>query len=205
MAALRIHNLYATPVLLSGMGSIVLNKAETDMINTFIKQKTQNLQKLMDKTPASVVAFLGGTLPGYALLHLKLFSIFGMITRLQSTYILSKHALRVLSFAKPSAQSWFQQIRNLCLLYQLPHPITLPQDPLTKITFDKLIKSKIVNHWELKLRAEAASLESAPYFKPEYMSLTHPHPIWTSCGASPFECHKDGITCRMLSGKYLTD
>ena len=104
-AALRIHNLYATPVLLSGMGSIVLNKAETDMINTFIKQKTQNLQKLMDKTPASVVAFLGGTLPGYALLHLKQFSIFGMITRLQSTSILSKHGLQVFSIAKPSAQS----------------------------------------------------------------------------------------------------
>ena len=204
-AALRIHQLYATPVLLSGMGSIILNKSETDMIDAFLKKKSQNLQKLMDKTPASIVAFLGGVLPGYALLHLKQFSIFGMITRLSSESILHRHGLHVLSSSRPSAQSWFQQMRNLCLLYQLPHPLTLLQDPLTKKTFDMLIKSNIVNHWEVKLRMEAASLESAPYIKPEFMSLTLPHPIWTTCGANPFESHKAVTTSRMLSGRYLTD
>ena len=29
--------------------------------------------------------------------------------------------------------------------------------------------------------------------------------IWTACGSNPFECHKSVITCRMLSGRYLTD
>ena len=158
----------------------------------------------MNRTSASIVAFQGGTLPGYALLHLKQFSIFGMITRLSSDSILHRHGLHALSSARPSAQSWFQQIRNLCLLYQFPHPITLLQDPLTKITFDSLFKSSVINHWELKMHEEVASLESALYFKPEFMSLTRPYPIWTSCGAHPFECHKAVTTSCMLSGRYLT-
>ena len=37
------------------------------------------------------------------------------------------------------------------------------------------------------------------------MSLTSPHPIWSSCGSNPFECHKAVTAARMLSGRYLTD
>ena len=51
----------------------------------------------------------------------------------------------------------------------------------------------------------AKSLTSAPYFNPDFMSLIRPHPIWTSCGSNPFECHKAVVAARMLSGRYLTD
>ena len=68
-ASLRIHQLYASPVLLSGLASLVLNNSETKLIDSYMKKTSQNLQKLMDKTPACVVSFLGGSLPGTALLH----------------------------------------------------------------------------------------------------------------------------------------
>ena len=48
-------------------------------------------------------------------------------------------------------------------------------------------------------------MTSIPYFKPAFMSLTSPHPIWSSCGSNPFECHKAVTAARMLSGRYLTD
>ena len=38
-----------------------------------------------------------------------------------------------------------------------------------------------------------------------YMSLTHPHPIWSTCGSNPFEIHKAVIQARMLSGRYVTE
>ena len=37
------------------------------------------------------------------------------------------------------------------------------------------------------------------------MSLTKPHPIWTSCGLNSFETQKAVTASRMLSGRYLTD
>ena len=70
---------------------------------------------------------------------------------------------------------------------------------------NQLVKSSIIDHWEVKLRGEAAILTSTPYFKPAFMSLTKPHTIWSSCGSNPFECHKAVIAARMLSGRYLTD
>ena len=105
-ASLRINNLYATPVLLSGLGSLILNSSEINMINAYMKKITQNLQKLMPNTPACVVAFLGGTLPGTAVLHLKQLGIFGMVTRMKGS-LLWKHGLHILSTARPQANSWF--------------------------------------------------------------------------------------------------
>ena len=63
----------------------------------------------------------------------------------------------------------------------------------------------MTGNWEGKLLDQASDLTSAPYFKPAFMSLSRPHPIWTSCGSNPFECHKAVIASRMLSGRYLTD
>ena len=203
-ASLRIHQIFATPVLFSGMGSLVLSSAEINMIDQYMKTTVQNLQKLMDKTPACVVAFLGGALPGIALLHLKQLTIFGMITRLKGSE-LHKFAIQVLTSARPSLNSWFQHVRGLCMLYQLPHPLSLLEEIRSKGKFEKLVKSRVLNYWECKLRLEASKLTSVPYFKPEFMSLTTPHPIWTSCGSNPFESHKAVTACRMLSGRYLTD
>ena len=46
---------------------------------------------------------------------------------------------------------------------------------------------------------------TAPFFKPEFMSLRKPHPLWLACGSNPYEYHKAVITARMLSGRYPTD
>ena len=37
------------------------------------------------------------------------------------------------------------------------------------------------------------------------MSLSSPHPIWTTCGNNPFEVHKAIIQARFLSGRYRCD
>ena len=203
-AVLRVHQLYAVPVLLSGVPTLVLKTSEISMIDQYLKTSVENLQKLMDRTPASVVAFLGGVLPGKALIHQRQLSIFGMITRSPGS-LLHTHATRILMSAKSAAGSWFQQVHGLCIIYQLPHPLILLKESPTANTFNHLVKSKIIDYWEDKLREEASRLDSIPFFKPEFMSLTKPHPIWSSCGSNPFECHKAVTAARMLSGRYLTD
>ena len=175
-ASLRVNDIYATPVLLSGMASLVLNNSEITMIEKYLKKTSQNLQRLNDKTPACVVAFLGGTLPGRAVIHLKQLTIFGMILQLHGS-LLHTYASSVLLSARPSASSWFQQIRQLCLQYQLDHPLLILQNPPKESHFRKLIKSRVVDYWEVYLRENAAKFTSTPYFKPNYMSLLPPHPI----------------------------
>ena len=67
VVGLKVEKLYASPVLMSGLGSLVLTESELSVIDAHVKETTQNLQKLFPKTPRSVIFFLGGCLPGIAL------------------------------------------------------------------------------------------------------------------------------------------
>ena len=64
--------------------------------------------------------------------------------------------------------------------YNLPHPLEFIENPPSKLDFKKKIKSAIINYWENKLRGEASFLQSLEWFKPNFMSLIKPHPIWTT-------------------------
>ena len=150
----------------------------------------RRLQKLRYKTPTSVVMFLGGQLPGKAILHLRILSIFGMICRLPESF-LHKTAVYQVTAAKSSSGSLFLQLRDLCLMYNLPSQISLLMNPPPKSTYKKLVKSKVIDYWESYLRAEVATLKenSLKYFQAEFMSLTTPHLIWLTCGSNPYEVH----------------
>ena len=50
-ASLRVHQLYATPVLVSGLASLVHTEAELKVIDTHYKNTVQNLQRLHQNTP----------------------------------------------------------------------------------------------------------------------------------------------------------
>ena len=70
-ASLRVNQIYGLPVLLSGLGALLLNRSEKDIINQHHKNTLQNLMRLHAGTPPFVLAFLAGPLPGKALLHLS--------------------------------------------------------------------------------------------------------------------------------------
>ena len=85
LASIRAEKIFGTPVLFSGMASLILHKSEIDIISHHVKETLQGLLKLYDKTPDLVVFFMSGTFPAEATLHLKQFTLFGMIYRLEHT------------------------------------------------------------------------------------------------------------------------
>ena len=79
-ASVRVEQIYCVPVLLSGTASLVLKNTELSIIDSYFKKKLQQLQKLHDCTPDSVIYFLAGALPASAVLHKRQLSIFYMMT-----------------------------------------------------------------------------------------------------------------------------
>ena len=147
---------------------------------------------------------MSGSLPAKAILHQKQLSLFTMICHLPGDS-LHRRAVRCLKTSKPSTKSWFTQIRDVCLLYHLPHPLLLLLNPPSKSSLKKLFKAHIINYWELKLRGEASLLPSLTYFKPEFHSLACPHPIYWTAGSNTYEVAKAIIQGKMLSGRYRTE
>ena len=192
------------PVLTSGVATLVLSKPETNILENTVLDSLMGIQKLILKTPRPVVLFLAGSLPGTALLHLRQLSLFGMITRLPGSTI-SSVARTALVCEKPSSRSWFHLIRDICLQYALPSPLSLLDFPPSKCSYKTLVKHQVQSYWRDLLQQEASKLPSLEYFHPQVMSLSCPHPLWTTAGSNPFEISKAVIQARMLSGRYPSD
>ena len=117
---------YGSPILLSGVACLALSDVEIATIDTH-----QNIQKILQKTPRFVVHFLGGSLPGTAIVHLRKLSRFGMVARLYGDP-LRIHAENILTRAKSSSKSWFWLVRDICLQYGLPHTLHILENPPSK-------------------------------------------------------------------------
>ena len=173
-ASLRVHQLYAVPVLFSGLGCLVLNENEINIIDSTYKNTVQNLQRLHRSTPRAVVFLLAGCLPGRATLHCKQLSLFLMVCHLSGNP-LHRQALHVLTSAPESGKSWFHQVKIICTLYGLPEPLQLLQNPPDKAKFKNLVKSKVAQYWHAVFTDEVSGLKTLKYFKPELYSLSKPH------------------------------
>ena len=172
------------------------------MVDQHCLRTCKNILKVHSGTPKSVILFISGSLPGLAQLHLKQLSLFSMITRLPDDPLFSRASYVLTAARVPHSRSWFSNIRDICQLYSLPHPLDLLTDPLPKERFKKLTKAKVTDYWETRLRQEAAILPSLNYFEPEFYSLCHPRPILWTPRPNPHEVSKSLIQLKMLSGRY---
>ena len=200
LASIRAERIFATPVLFSGMAALILKKSETDILTSHVKQTLEGLLKLHKKTPAPFIYLISGTMPAEATLHIKQLTLFGMICRLPDN-ILNKIARETLLTCKDSDKSWFALIRTHCYTYGLPHPLSLLSRPPPKEEYKKLVKINVAQFWQNKLRVAVKDLKSLKFFKPEFMSVLHPHPMLTTAGTS-YEINKMVVQLRMLSGRY---
>ena len=203
-ASLRVHELYSSPRLFSGLASLVLTKSEIKLIDSYYQKTVMNLQRLHPKTPRCFVFLQAGCLPGEAILHKKQLTLFMMICHLKQNP-LNIHARHVLVSGRFTAQSWFQQIRQICLLYGLDHPLKLLGTPPTKTSFKQHVKKMITSYWESVLREEASNLPSLQYFVAENASLRWQHPVWTTSAKSSHETRKATILSRMTSGRFRSE
>ena len=204
ITAFHMERLYASPVLLSGLPALVLTAQEVSVLHHHHKTHLERLQRLHQATPECVVMFLAGSLPLTATLHLRMFGLLGMIARLGENNILHKYGRSVLLNYSIGGRSWFTQIRILSQQYILPDPLLILQSPPTSLQWKKMTRLKVLDFWQTKYRGQADLLSSLQYFRPCVMSLSSPHPIWTSAN-SPFEVHKTVVTARMLSGRYRVE
>ena len=203
-AGLKIERMYALPVLLSGLPSLVLLKSELDIVYRHHKDTIKRIMKLPEDTSDCAVFFIAGSLPSTAILHLRILSLFSMICKLPGN-ILQSVGFSALTVAKPSARSWFQEVRNLCIQYNLPHPINLLQSPEQPEKFKAVCKANVMEYWHARLSRKTREL-NLPFLKPEYLSLLKSHPIWTSLkSGNQYQVRAAIIQASFLSGRYRTE
>ena len=109
--------------------------------------------------------------------------------------------MNIFSSASPSSKSWFWKLRNLCLQYDLPHPVAWLSTKPTKLQVKTMARLAVLQFWLEKLRTKANTLSSLQYLKTGFLGLTKPHPLFRTCSSSPREVEKATSQARLLSGR----
>ena len=205
-STILLDKLYGASVLFSGIASLVLTEKELSIVDKHYKKMLCRYQKLPLNSPDCVIYFLSGSLPARAILHLRMLSLLGMIARLGPNSILQKIGRQSLLATTCNKKSWFYSVRSISKLYDLPDPLLVLQDGSnsSKEAWKRKCKASVVSYWEQYLRGQADLLPSLKYFKPQFMSLSRPHSVWT-IPESGYEIKKAHIVATMLSGRYFSD
>ena len=86
------------------------------------------------------IYILSGTLLAEAVIHKRVLSLFGNITRLSGESIelrLAKHQLAI-----KRRHSWYISVKKLLIKYDLPDPETLTENPPYKISLEKSVQQE---------------------------------------------------------------
>ena len=65
-----------------------------------------------------------------------------------------------------------------------------------------MAKAAVTDYWLEKLRLQAEGLISLKYLKSRFLGLSRCHPIFWTCGSSPWEVDKATTQAQLLSGRY---
>ena len=204
VACLKIEQMYARPVLLSGLGGLVLRQNEINALHIHYKDTLRNILKLPKDVAEPAVFFIAGSLPIVAYLHMRILSLFSMICHLQGNplnYIAREAIVR----ARPSSRSWFLMLRDICVKYDLPHPLILLESPMPKNKFKTLYKLKVTEVWHSHLVESCKSFPSLRYLCPEFLSLSRPHPIFAFIRGNAYELRAAYLQALLLCGRFRTE
>jgi hypothetical protein len=145
---------YILPILTYGIEIVIPKGQILDGIQNYNKKPFRQVLSLAVNVADPAVYMISGLLPLEAEIHTKVFTMFGNITRAHKNSTEWKLAERQLHIKSLDSNSWFMEIKNLCIKYDLEDPIHYMQNHLSKTKWKSLITSAIYNYWSDRINEE---------------------------------------------------
>ncbi|CAG2214778.1 unnamed protein product [Mytilus edulis] len=175
----------------------------TLMIDEFEREnkdlkKTTILGMLDAKSAFDVVR----QLPAEAEIHKRAFTLFGNICRSGKNSMEWRIAERQLSIKNMKSNSWFIEIKKLCLKYDIDDPYSFLITPLSKFLWKKLISTKINSYWEKRINDESKLYQTLSYLEMSY-KIGQCHPIARTVDANIRDIAKIPVRLKIATGTYI--
>ena len=200
----HIYRTYVTPIVLSGLSSIVLRKADLAPLTGFHRKTLRGILRFSKTSNIPAIHFLLGELPIEGQLHRDTFSLlYSVWANPQSKiYSIVKYLLKTSS---SNSRTWSMYVRFLAQKYGLPDPLTtLESDLRSKSNFKESVMTKISAFHENDLRQMAVNNSRMNYLNVSLLSLRgRYHPALNNL-ITPHDVEKSRHHLKMLAGDYYT-
>ena len=202
-AARKIVISYILPRLLYGLEALTLNKTEVKNLDRAYKNLLKTLLSLRDGTADEAVYFLIGLLPAEAELDVRIFSLFGGITRLDQNHPLLRLALRQASYPL-NKKGWFNQVFDTAKKYNI-EPVVRASilSPWPKEKWKAFIKETVTEQWTKVMRTCAEDKSTLKFMRLDSSNLYAAHHLWPRGGCPSRKRVAASYRAKLLSGSYI--
>ncbi|CAC5375426.1 unnamed protein product [Mytilus coruscus] len=165
VTAISLVKTYIIPVMLYGLETLIPNGKNLDLINKQYKKVLKQTLSLTTNVADPAVYITSGQLPAEAEIHKRALILFGNICRSGKSSMKWRIAERQLSIKNMRSNSWFIEIKKLCLKYDIDDPYSFLVIPLSKLLWKKLISTKVNGYWEKRINNESKLYPSLSYLE----------------------------------------
>ncbi len=200
-ACLKLCSTYVVSVLVYGLEATSLSQKQYTQIDTFHKDLMRQIQSLPQNTATPAVLLLGGSLPARAILHMRLFSFYGNITRLDRQSSLRRLAERQLAVKEEGSKSWFLALARLGESYRINIHQALA-NPWPKEIWKRHVNRLIKASWLDTLSLEASKMKTLYWLIVHPHWTGSPHPMWQACRGKPYQMEASEVRAKLLVSRY---
>ncbi len=197
----KLWDIYVMPVLLHGLETLILNKTETQELESYYRKCLRQIQHLPDATATPGVYLLIGALPVEAHLHKKILTLLVNMMRRKDS-VEREVVQRQLAMKSNKSCSWVIMAKGLLQVYNLPSAFLLLKDTPTKPQWRALVKEQVHQHWQAKLTEEASCMSTLKYINLSSCGPEHCHPVWNCQNTNSIAISKANIQAKLLVQRY---
>ena len=193
----KILSTYVWSVMLSGTEALVLRSCDINKLEEFYRNTLRRIQNLPQSTANCAVYLMIGAIPVQGLIHLRMMTLLGNITRLGERHPLRELALRQLALARP--QSWFFHLHQIAEMYKI-NIIQALISPWKKEHWKEHCRTAIKCHWHRTLLSESYQRSTLKYLIMDHKQIK-PHGCWSACGVYPHLVPAAVTRMRLMTGR----
>ena len=201
----QILSVYVMPRLLYGMEAAVLPQRDlTRLYRTYLTM-CKKIQGMPERTANEAAYLLMDILPAEAQLHTRYLTFLAALLRMNPDSSIRGLSLRNLCLDS-SSNSWFPMVRSIAAIYDIDI-IQQIHTPRNKLSWKRLVKRNITQHWKHKLLTSAIQKSSLKYLNiNHFIGTTGKHPIYDRAFRTYTRKERifHTLRVRMLTGTYIT-
>ena len=163
---------YVIPVLFYGLEIILPTGKTLDTLEVQYKKLLKQIMSIPCTTADPAVYLLTGLLPAEAIMHKRILTLYGNITRLPDISVERRPARRQLEVKSLKSCSWFIAAKKILILYNLSSTGILLENPLGKLEWKKMFNATVNKYWTDKIVSRSESFFFFFFSSLRYLSKT---------------------------------
>ena len=200
--SIHLLQIYVVPVLVYGLEVVLSNGIHLDKLERLYKRFLKQILSLPQTVADPAVYILSGAISLEAVIHSRALTLFGSICRLDESTVEKRLARRQLSVESCTGNSWFVDIRRLCVRYSLADPYTILDCPLSKFKWKRVVRNAINAYWANVLKEIAALYSTLDFLCVENFWPGKRHPLIKNVG-SVADVPRVHTRLKLVTGVYV--